>query len=84
MTAVSVRGATPADTVHVAAMVREIAAHEGQSAHVHVDDLSVRPGHRDCGVGRQLRSALARLAAPEQLRIRVPPAWPPAAYQDLW
>jgi ribosomal protein S18 acetylase RimI-like enzyme len=118
MTAVSltVRRATPAETPDVAAMVREIAAHEDQSAHVHVDDdqwrrllarpevivliaerdggpvgyvsavrqlhlwtggdvlnlddLYVRPGHRDVGVGRRLMTALAALAAPDRLLIR--------------
>jgi ribosomal protein S18 acetylase RimI-like enzyme len=116
MTAVSIRQATPADAADVAAMVAEIAAHEGQTEHVHVpgehwaallarpdvivlvaerggaavgyvsavrqlhlwtggdvlnlDDLYVRPGHRDAGVGRQLMTALAALAAPEQLLIR--------------
>ncbi|WP_369135532.1 N-acetyltransferase family protein [Modestobacter sp. I12A-02662] len=95
--ATRVRRATPADATEVAAMVREIAAHEDQAAHVHVldaqwrtllqrpevvvllaerggaavgyvsalrqlhlwtggdvldlDDLYVRPGHRDAGVG---------------------------------
>ncbi len=114
--ALTVRRATPADTPEVAAMVREIAAHEDQSAHVHVDeaqwrallarpdvivllaernggpvgyvsavrqlhlwtggdvlnldDLYVRPGHRDAGVGRQLMAALAALAAPDRLLIR--------------
>ncbi len=114
--AVTIRRATPADTADVAAMVLEIAAHEDQSAHVHVDeeqwrtllgrpevivllaerngapvgyvsavrrlhlwtggdvldldDLYVRPGHRDAGVGRQLMAALAALAEPEQLLIR--------------
>jgi GNAT superfamily N-acetyltransferase len=34
---VTVRRATPADADHVAAMVSEIAAHEEQSAHVHVN-----------------------------------------------
>src|SRR4051794_6911016 len=113
---VTTRRATPADTADVAAMVGEIAAHEDQSAHVHVveaqwrallgrpevivliaerdgrpvgyvsavrqlhlwtggdvlnlDDLYVRPGHRDAGVGRRLMAALAGLAAPEQLLIR--------------
>jgi ribosomal protein S18 acetylase RimI-like enzyme len=114
--AVTIRRATPADTADVAAMVLEIAAHEDQSAHVHVDeeqwrtllgrpevivllaerngapvgyvsavrrlhlwtggdvldldDLYVRPGHRDAGVGRHLMAALAALAEPEQLLIR--------------
>lgn len=114
--AVAVRRATPADAAEVAAMVREIAAHEDQSAAVHVadeqwrallerpevivllaerggaavgyvsavrqlhlwtggdvlnlDDLYVRPGHRDAGVGRLLMAALAGLAAPEQLLVR--------------
>ena len=115
-TTVAIRRATPADTGTVAEMVREIAAHEDQSAHVHVDeaqwrallarpdvivllaernggpagyvsavrqlhlwtggdvlnldDLYVRPGHRDAGVGRRLMAALAAVAAPEQLLIR--------------
>src|SRR4051812_11232574 len=102
---VSIRRATPADASDVAGMVREIAAHENQSAHVHVpdahwhtllerpevivlladhagsvagyvsairqlhlwtggdvlnlDDLYVRPGHRDAGIGRRLMVALA-------------------------
>ena len=114
--AITVRRATPADADEVTAMVGEIAAHEGQSAHVHVDveqwrtllarpkvtvllaerdgtalgyvsavrqlhlwtggdvlaldDLYVRPGHRDAGAGRQLMAALAALAAPERLLIR--------------
>jgi ribosomal protein S18 acetylase RimI-like enzyme len=113
---VVIRRATPADAADVAAMVREIAAHEDQAAHVHVsdeqwrrlldradvvvllaergdravgyvsavrqlhlwtggdvlalDDLYVRPGHRDEGVGRRLMAALAGLAEPEQLLIR--------------
>ena len=112
----TIRRATPADADDVAAMVGEIAAHEDQTAHVHVDvdqwrrllsrpdvvvllaerggaavgyvsavrqlhlwtggdvlnldDLYVRPGHRDGGVGRQLMTALAGLAAPDQLLIR--------------
>jgi ribosomal protein S18 acetylase RimI-like enzyme len=116
MTAVSIRRATPADASDVAAMVAEIAAHEEQAEHVHVDDgqwrtllarpdvvvllaerggaavgyvsavrqlhlwtggdvlnlddLYVRPGHRDAGVGRRLMAALAATAAPEQLLIR--------------
>jgi ribosomal protein S18 acetylase RimI-like enzyme len=115
-TPVVVRRATPADASAVAAMVREIAAHEDQSAAVHVDDaqwcrllerpevivllaerggaavgyvsavrqlhlwtggdvlnlddLYVRPGQRDAGVGRRLMAALAGLAAPEQLHVR--------------
>ncbi|WP_432506497.1 GNAT family N-acetyltransferase [Kineococcus arenarius] len=114
--AVVIRRATPADATEVTAMVREIAAHENQAAHVHVpdaqwhgllerpevivllaerggaavgyasalrqlhlwtggdvlnlDDLYVRPGHRDAGVGRRLMAALADLAAPERLLIR--------------
>jgi GNAT superfamily N-acetyltransferase len=113
---VAIRRATPADTDSVAGMVREIAAHEDQSAHVHVeeaqwralmarpevivllaerdggpvgyvsavrqlhlwtggdvlnlDDLYVRPGHRDAGVGRRLMAALAALAEPDRLLIR--------------
>ena len=35
-----------------------------------LDDLYVRPGHRDAGAGRRLMAALAALAAPEQLLIR--------------
>jgi ribosomal protein S18 acetylase RimI-like enzyme len=34
-----------------------------------LDDLYVRPGHRDAGAGRTLMAALARLAAPEQLLV---------------
>ena len=114
-TATTIRRATP-DDAPVAAMVREIAAHEDQAAHVHVpdarwrtllarpdvivllaergggavgyvsavrqlhlwtggdvlalDDLYVRPGHRDAGVGRRLMAGLAALTAPEQLLIR--------------
>jgi ribosomal protein S18 acetylase RimI-like enzyme len=114
--ATTIRRATPADAATVAAMVREIAAHEDQTAHVHVsdaqwhglleraevivllaerdgaavgyvsairqlhlwtggdvvnlDDLYVRPGHRDAGVGRRLMAALATVATPEQLLIR--------------
>ena len=115
-TATGIRRAAPADADEVAAMVREIAEHEDQSAHVHVDealwrtllgrpdvavllaerdgaavgyvsavrrlhlwtggdvlaldDLFVRPGNRSGGVGRRLMTALAALAAPEQLLIR--------------
>ncbi|MGY1718733.1 GNAT family N-acetyltransferase [Blastococcus sp. SYSU DS0552] len=113
---VAIRRAAPTDAAVVAAMVGELAAHENQSAHVHVDveqwrrlldrpdvivllaeragqavgyvsalrrlhlwtggdvldldDLFVRPGHRDGGVGRRLMAALAALAAPDQLLIR--------------
>ncbi|MGK5114975.1 MULTISPECIES: N-acetyltransferase family protein [unclassified Geodermatophilus] len=113
---ITVRRASPADAGDVAAMVGEIAAHEDQTAHVHVDveqwrtllarpevtvllaergrapvgyvsavrqlhlwsggdvlaldDLYVRPGHRDAGVGRALMAALAAVAAPEQMLIR--------------
>jgi ribosomal protein S18 acetylase RimI-like enzyme len=113
---VTIRRAAPADAAGVAAMVAEIAAHEDQAAHVHVDaaqwrallgrpevialvaegdgrpagyvtavrrlhlwtggdvldldDLCVRPGHRDAGIGRRLMAALAALAEPEQLLIR--------------
>ena len=112
----TIRRATPADATEVATMVAEIAAHEDQSSHVHVDtgqwrsllgrgevivllaeqdgaavgyvsavrqlhlwtggdvlnldDLYVRPGHRDGGVGRRLMATLAALAAPEGLVIR--------------
>jgi ribosomal protein S18 acetylase RimI-like enzyme len=114
--AITIRRATSDDAAVVATMVAEIAAHEDQAAHVHVDeaqwrtllarpdvtvllaerdgaaagyvsalrqlhlwtggdvlnldDLYVRPGHRDAGVGRQLMAALAALAGPEQLLIR--------------
>ena len=37
---------------------------------LNLDDLYVRPGQRDGGVGRRLMAALAGLAAPEQLLIR--------------
>ncbi|WP_405143215.1 GNAT family N-acetyltransferase [Sphaerisporangium sp. NBC_01403] len=116
MTEVTIRRATPDDAADVAAMVREIAAHEDQAAQVHVadeqwrallgrpevivllaergglavgyvssvrqlhlwtggdvlnlDDLYVRPGHRDVGAGWQLMAALAALAAPGRLLIR--------------
>ncbi|MEV5413151.1 GNAT family N-acetyltransferase [Thermopolyspora sp. NPDC052614] len=116
MTQITIRRATPDDAADVAAMVGEIAAHEDQTAQVHVtdeqwrallgrpevivllaerggraigyvssvrqlhlwtggdvlnlDDVYVRPGHRDAGVGRQLMAALAALAAPERLLIR--------------
>ena len=39
---VTIRRATPADTAAVAEMVREIAAHEERSAHVHVDEAQWR------------------------------------------
>jgi ribosomal protein S18 acetylase RimI-like enzyme len=113
---VTIRRATAADAAEVATMVSEIAAHEDQTDHVHVDveqwrallgrpevivllaerggqavgyvsalrqlhlwtggdvltldDLYVRPGQRDGGVGRRLMAALAGLAAPEELLIR--------------
>ncbi len=113
---VRVRPARPADGATVAAMVREIAEHEGHGAHVHVadeqwsqllnrpdvtvllaekrghiagyvsavrqlhlwigrdvlglDDLYVRDGHRNGGIGRRLMHEIAALAAPEQLLIR--------------
>jgi ribosomal protein S18 acetylase RimI-like enzyme len=113
---VTIRRATAADAADVATMVAEIAAHEDQSGHVHVDveqwrallgrpevivllaerggqavgyvsalrqlhlwtggdvlnldDLYVRPGQRDGGIGQRLMAALAGLAAPEQLLIR--------------
>lgn len=35
-----------------------------------LDDLYVRPGHRDAGVGRLLMTALAALAEPDDLVIR--------------
>jgi ribosomal protein S18 acetylase RimI-like enzyme len=38
----SIRRATPADAAEVTAMVGEIAAHEGQAAHVHVDEAGWR------------------------------------------
>jgi ribosomal protein S18 acetylase RimI-like enzyme len=112
----TIRPATRHDAGEIAAMVREIAAHEGQADHVHVDDehwaallgrpdvlvllaerggaavgyvsavrrlhlwtggdvldlddIYVRSGHRDAGVGRRLMGSLAGLAAPEQLIIR--------------
>ena len=111
----TIRPAVPDDAPEVATMVREIAEHEDQSAHVHVDeelwrtllarpdvtvllaerdgaavgyvsavrrlhlwtggdvlaldDLFVRPGNRSGGVGRQLMTALAAVAAPERLLI---------------
>jgi ribosomal protein S18 acetylase RimI-like enzyme len=37
---------------------------------LNLDDLYVRPGQRDDGVGRRLMTALARLAEPERLLIR--------------
>jgi ribosomal protein S18 acetylase RimI-like enzyme len=113
---VTVRRAEPKDAPLVAAMVREIAEHEGQSEDVHVDDrdwsellarpdvtvllaedgghvagyvsavrqlhlwdggdvlalddLFVRPGHRDAGIGRRLMQELADVASREQLHIR--------------
>ena len=41
MSPLTIRPATPADAAAVTAMVREIAAHEDQSAHVHVDEDAV-------------------------------------------
>jgi ribosomal protein S18 acetylase RimI-like enzyme len=35
-----------------------------------LDDLYVRDGHRDAGIGRQLMTCLADLAEPERLLIR--------------
>jgi ribosomal protein S18 acetylase RimI-like enzyme len=35
-----------------------------------LDDLYVRDGHRDAGIGRLLMTTLAELAAPERLLIR--------------
>ena len=34
-----------------------------------LDDLYVRPGHRDAGVGRRLMGAIAAVAAPEELLV---------------
>ncbi|WP_448624042.1 N-acetyltransferase family protein [Geodermatophilus sp. URMC 64] len=109
-----VRRAGPADAGVVLAMVREIAAQEGDAYEgteerwarmlgredvvvllaerdgapvgyvsalrglhlwegrdiLRLDDLFVRDGHRDAGVGRLLMTGLARLAAPERLLIR--------------
>ncbi|MYQ49224.1 GNAT family N-acetyltransferase [Streptomyces sp. SID4985] len=116
MTEIAIRRATPDDAPELAAMVREIAAHEDQTAQVRVtdeqwrsllgrpevivllaerdgpaigyvssvrrlhlwtggdvldlDDLYVRPGNRDAGVGRRLMAALAASAAPARLLIR--------------
>lgn len=112
------RSEVPTVTIRLAtaAMVAEIAAHEGQSAHVHVDeaqwrgllarpevtvllasrqgsavgyvsavrqlhlwsggdvlaldDLYVRPDHRDAGVGRLLMAGLAETALPDRLVVR--------------
>lgn len=112
----SIREATPADAGVLDAMVRELAAHEGDLEHVHVDkdawsellarpdvrvliaedetgaigfasmvrrihlwtggdllaldDLYVRPGHRDRGVGGRLMTAVARLAAEDDLLVQ--------------
>ena len=111
-----IREATPADAAVLDAMVRELAAHEGDLAHVHVDadawskllarpdvrvliaedesgaigftstvrrihlwtggdllaldDLYVRPDHRDKGVGSRLMTAVARLAAEDDLLVQ--------------
>lgn len=113
---VTVRRAEPKDAPLVAAMVREIAEHEGQSEHVHVDDrdwsallarpdvtvllaeagdhvagyvsavrqlhlwssrdllalddLFVRPAHRDAGIGRRLMEELAGVVGPERVLMR--------------
>ena len=37
---------------------------------LNLDDLYVRPGHRDAGIGRRLMAALAALATPDRLLIR--------------
>jgi GNAT superfamily N-acetyltransferase len=37
---------------------------------LNLDDLYVRPGQRDGGVGRRLMAALVAVAAPEELLIR--------------
>lgn len=113
---VQIRRATTADAGALNDMVRELAAHEGDLEHVHVDaegwrellarpdvrvliaedetgaigftstvrrihlwtggdllaldDLYVRPGHRDKGVGGQLMTAVARLAAEDDLLVQ--------------
>ena len=69
MTVISVRRATPADAVDVASMVRELHLWTGGDV-LNLDDLYVRPGHRDAGVGRRLMTALADLAAPDGLLVR--------------
>jgi ribosomal protein S18 acetylase RimI-like enzyme len=115
-TPVTVRRATPADAANLQVMLVELANHEGDGHHVHVDDdrwaqmladrrvvvliaedetgqlgyvsavhqlnlwmgrdilnlddLYVRAGARNRGVGEQLMSALARHASTEQLLIR--------------
>ena len=43
MTEVTIRRATPDDAADVATMVREIAAHEGQAAQVHLPTSSGAP-----------------------------------------
>lgn len=112
----SIRQATTADAAVLDDMVRELAAHEGDLEHVHVDaagwrtllsrpdvrvliaedetgvigfastvrrvhlwtggdllaldDLYVRPGRRDKGVGSLLMAAVARLAAEHDLLVQ--------------
>jgi ribosomal protein S18 acetylase RimI-like enzyme len=113
---IHIRQAGPGDAVALDEMVRELAAHEGDLEHVHVDaeawrellarpdvrvliaeddagtvgftstvrrihlwtggdllaldDLYVRPGHRDKGIGSQLMTAVARLAAEDDLLVQ--------------
>ena len=113
---VHIRQATAEDATVLDAMVRELAAHEGDLEHVHVDadawrgllaradvrvllaedetgvigftstirrvhlwtggdllaldDLYVRPGHRDKGVGSRLMAAVASLAAEDDLLVQ--------------
>ena len=49
--------------------IRQIALWTGGDV-LNLDDLYVRPGHREAGIGRQLMAALAAVAAREQLLIR--------------
>jgi GNAT superfamily N-acetyltransferase len=57
------------DAIGYVSAVRQLKIWVGRSI-IALDDLFVRPAHRDLGVGRMLMAAVAAVAAPEQRIIR--------------
>jgi ribosomal protein S18 acetylase RimI-like enzyme len=57
------------DAIGYVSAVRQLKIWVGRSI-IALDDLYVRPGHRDRGVGRMLMAAMAAAAAPEQRIVR--------------